>query len=381
MQTDQIAICGGQPTMDSGPPSWPLSDPDVFAALEAAYRDGSWGRYHGHHTDQLREQLAQIHGVEHVKLCSSGTIAVELALRGMDLGDGDEVILGAYDFAGNFRCIEQVGARPVLADVERQTGCLTVDSLDAAYSPAVRAVIVSHLHSGLAPMEAILNWAAQCDVRVVEDACQAPGAQVDGRLAGTWGDIGVLSFGGSKLLTAGRGGALLIRDAHHWQRIKAYAERGNDAFPLSQLQAAAILPQVEKLADRNRLRQRNVLLLRESCRDINCLEFVGSNDERNAPSYYKIAWLYDSRHGGWTRSELVAAIQAEGVALDVGFRGFCRRSEKRCRHAGNLTNSRLASSSTVLLHHPVLLEDAETIERVAQAIRKVINGYVSKTED
>ena len=366
--------------MECGPPPWPLADPDVRAALDAAYRDGSWGRYDGHHTDRLREELARLHEVDHVKLCSSGTIAVELALRGIGVGAGDEVVLGAYDFAGNFRCIEQVGARPVLADIDRQTGCLTVDSLAAAYSPDVRAVIVSHLHSGLAPLEAILSWARQRDVRVIEDACQAPGATVDGRLAGTWGDIGVLSFGGSKLLTAGRGGALLIHAAHHWQRIKTCAERGNDAFPLSQLQAAVILPQLEKLAERNRIRQRNALLLRENCRDIHCLKFVGSNDARNAPSYYKIAWHYDSARGGWTRSEFVAAMQAEGVALDTGFRGFCRRSEKRCRHAGSLTTSRLASSSTVLLHHPVLLADTETLERVAQAMRKVVSGYASRSE-
>ncbi len=318
---------------------------------------------------------ADMHGVDHVKLCASGTIAVELALRGFDLGSGAEVVLAAYDFAGNFRCVEHVGARPVLADIDRQTGCLTVDNLEAAYSNNVRAVIVSHLHGGLAPMAAILAWARQRNVQVVEDACQAPGATVDGRLAGTWGDIGVLSFGGSKLLTAGRGGALLIQDAHQAQRIKVYAERGNDAFPLSELQAAAILPQLDKLPERNRMRQRNAQLLCARCQAITCLSFVGTSDEQNRPSYYKVGWLYDSQYGGWTRSELVAAMQAEGVALDTGFRGFCRRSEKRCRHAGSLANSRQAASSMVLLHHPVLLEDTQTIERVAAAIRKVVGGY------
>ena len=83
--------------------------------------------------------------------------------------------------------------------------CLGVEQLDEAYQPTVKAAIVSHLHSGLAPMRSIMSWAADRGVLIVEDACQTPGALVDGRLAGTWGDIGVLSFGGSKPLTAGRG--------------------------------------------------------------------------------------------------------------------------------------------------------------------------------
>ena len=115
----------------------------------------------------------------------------------------------------------------------------------------MRAVIVSHLHGGLAAMPEIRAWADLRGVAVVEDACQVPGARIAGRLAGTWGDVGVLSFGGSKLLSAGRGGALLTDRSDVVQRIKIYSERGNQAYPLSELQAAVLLPQLESLAERN----------------------------------------------------------------------------------------------------------------------------------
>ena len=115
------------------------------------------------------------------------------------------MILAAYDFPGNFRSVEAVGARPVLVDIDPRTWCLDSGRIAAAVSPATRAVIVSHLHGGLADMAQICEIASAHHLSVIEDACQAAGAQVQGRPAGAWGDAAVLSFGGSKLLTAGRG--------------------------------------------------------------------------------------------------------------------------------------------------------------------------------
>ena len=154
-------------------------------------RDGSWGRYNGPHSAALIRRLREMHGTEHVALCSSGTVAVELALRGLKIGAGDEVILAGYDFPGNFRAIEAVRARPVLVDIDPHTWCLDAAHLPQATGVATKAIIVSHLHGGMAAMREIMGFAEQHGVAVVEDACQAPGAIVNGRLAGTWGDVSV----------------------------------------------------------------------------------------------------------------------------------------------------------------------------------------------
>src|SRR5262249_47486211 len=133
----------------------------------------------------------------------------------------------------------------------------------AAVRPASKALIVSHLHGGLVAMREVMAAAAAHGLGVVEDAAQAPGAQVQGRPVGSWGDVGVLSFGGSKLLSAGRGGALLMRDPAIHQHARRGSFRGNQVSPLSELQAAVLLPQLEKLAERNRARADNVQVLRE----------------------------------------------------------------------------------------------------------------------
>ena len=175
--------------------------------IEDAWADGSWGRYHGPHCGKLERELARLHEVDFVTLVCSGTFAVELALRGLGIARGDEVILAGYDFPGNFRAIEAIGARVALVDVEPDGWLLDLDQLPAAVGEHTRAIVVSHLHGGMADMPRLMDFAARHSLAVVEDACQSPGAIVSGRVAGSWGDVGVLSFGGSKLLTAGRGGA------------------------------------------------------------------------------------------------------------------------------------------------------------------------------
>src|SRR5690348_5461621 len=92
-------------------------NPKVVESVQAILRDGTWCNYHGGAIDQLKENLSARFDRPHVQLCSSGTIATELALRGLKVGPGDEVILCGYDFPGNFRAIEAVGAVPVLIDL------------------------------------------------------------------------------------------------------------------------------------------------------------------------------------------------------------------------------------------------------------------------
>ena len=367
----KLAIDGAAPSVPEGPPDWPPADEDVRSALLAAYEDGSWGRYHGPHCERLRELLVEMHGVDHVRVCSSGTIAVELALRGLGVEPGEEVILAGYDFPGNFRAIEAVGATAVLVDIDPNTWCLDARGIEAAAAEQTRAVIVSHLHGGMAAMREIMAIAGARGLKGVEDACQAPGASVDGRVAGCWGDVGVLSFGGSKLLTAGRGGAIVTRDAAVEQRARVFAQRGNDAFPLSEIQAAVLCPQLAKLAERNKRRVEAAERLRQQLLDIEGLVGV-QNASDASPSYYKLAWRYDPSYWGDTQRErFLATMQAEGVALDEGFRGFTRRSSRRCRRVGNLEHAGRAAGQTVLLHHPVLLAPNATIDRVAQAFAKV----------
>ncbi|HEV3004828.1 MAG TPA: aminotransferase class I/II-fold pyridoxal phosphate-dependent enzyme [Pirellulales bacterium] len=371
LERQRLAIDGGSPTLPNGPPPWPIDDPDVRDAIEAAFADGSWGRYSGPYVARLSEALAEFFELPYAYPCCSGTFAVELALRSLRIEPGDEVILAGYDYPGNFRAIEAIGARPVLVDVDSQNGSLDPRLLSAAIGDRTRAVLVSHLHGGLVPMRAVLDVAERHALAIVEDICQAPGAVVEGRLAGTWGDVAVMSFGGSKLLTAGRGGAILSRRADVHQRAKVFCEQGNHAFPLSELQAAVLLPQLAKLRDRNARRFAAVERLLGNLSDVPCLKPLENRAVSSVPVFYKVGFQFDATAAGRSRAEFIATAQAEGVAIDAGFRGFAQRSQKRCRIEGDLTESRRAAESALVLHHPILLEPDDVIDRVAGALHKV----------
>lgn len=351
--------------------AWPIDDPEIREALQAALADGSWGRYHGPHVRRLTAALADFFDMPYAYPCCSGTFAIELALRTLSVERGDEVILAGYDYPGNFRAIEAIGARPVLVDIDAYNWNLDTRLLSAAISERTRAVLVSHLHGGLVPMRSVLEAVEPHHLAVVEDICQAPGAVVDGRLAGTWGDVAVLSFGGSKLLTAGRGGAIVSRRPDLLQRAKVFCEQGNHAFPLSELQAAVLLPQLSMLRDRNARRSAAVERLLRHLSDTPCLKPLSNVSNSCMPVYYKVGFQYDDTITGRSRAEFIAAAQARGIAIDAGFRGLAHRSRKRCRLVGELIECRRAAESALVLHHPVLLEPDETIDRLSAALCKV----------
>jgi dTDP-4-amino-4,6-dideoxygalactose transaminase len=344
----------------------------VRASLIATLDDGSWGRYHGGHVERLEARLAEQFQIVHALTCASGTLAVEVALRALGVGPGDEVILAAYDYESNFLTVHALGARPVLVDAAASNWNLDLDGLAAAVGPQTKAIVASHLHGGLVPMREVMAFAAAHGLQVVEDAAQAPGAIVQGRPAGTWGDAGVLSFGGSKLLSAGRGGAVLTHRGEVAQRARLYLQRGVQQWAaLSELQALALLPQLDKLAERHAQRAAAVQRLVADLAGVPGLTaFVNAAD--GSPAYYKLGFRYDAAAFGLPRERFTAAMRAEGVAFDSGFRAaHIGRAPNRYRGEGALTESERAHHGCVVLHHPVLLGGSEDLAAVAEGVGKV----------
>lgn len=371
------ALLGGEPVRPGGSPDWPVPDPAVAAVFEELVRTGDWGRYEAEWTTELRSRLATRLECEHVLLCGSGTAAGELALRGVGVKAGDEVILAAYDFKANFTNVALLGARPVLADIDPSSGQLAVEQVQAAIGPKTAAIVASHLHGGTVDMRRLMELAGDAGVAVIEDACQvSPAAVVQGKPAGRWGDVGVLSFGGSKLLTAGRGGAVVTNRADIAQRIKLYMHRGNEAYPLSEMQAAILLPQLDSLDRLRQLRQAAVKTIYQGIpNDEVLVPFAPSPDTdfSTSPDYYKLGFWYDeARCEGLLRERFCRAMRAEGIPLDAGFRALHKiHARSRFTSSGNLAVADRADRSVVVLHHPLLLEGASAGRDFLAALDKV----------
>ena len=165
--------------------------------------------------------------VPHAIGCNSGTDALTLALRALDIGPGDEVITSSFSFFATAEAISSVGATPVFVDVDPASYLLDLDRIEAAVTPATRALLPVHLFGRPVDMERINAIALRHGLRVIEDCAQATGASWAGRPVGSWGDAGCFSFFPTKNLgAAGDGGAVVCRDSSLAQRIRELAVHG-----------------------------------------------------------------------------------------------------------------------------------------------------------
>ncbi len=186
------------------------------------------GQYIGGATiAQFEQQFATATGSPYTIGCNSGTDALILALRGLGLGPGDEVITSSFSFFATAEAISAVGATPVFVDVEESSYLIDPAAIEAAITPATRALMPVHLFGRPVNMERLGAIAAAHDLRVIEDCAQATGASWAGRPVGSWGDAGCFSFFPTKNLGgAGDGGAVTCRDPELAQRIRELAVHG-----------------------------------------------------------------------------------------------------------------------------------------------------------
>lgn len=368
---DLPAILGGEKLFPSGPPSGVPDNPLIFENLHKAFQEGTWSGYDTGHVSLLEKNLASLLEVETALTCASGTLAVEVALKALRLPEGALVGMAAYDYPGNFLAIHALGLMPFLIDTDPNSAQISLQGIRDAVGHGIGALVVSHLHGGLVPMREVMALCENAEIPVIEDACQAPLAVVQGKPAGSWGDFGALSFGGSKLITSGRGGAILSRKPELAQRAKMHLLRGSKIAALSELQALVLLPQLMELKKTNRARQLAVGLLEKGLTGIPGIKPL-SVPEGDLRAFYKIGLILDPSLYGLDRKSLVVAMQAEGIACDAGFDSIHRhRSPNRWKAAGPLPQADKLHECMLVIHHPVLLQGEEAVFKVILALDRI----------
>lgn len=338
-------------------PFWLEIQKQERESLLEAFDRGWLKQYDAPICDQLKEELSNFFGKQLVRLCGSGTVAVELALRGCGVSSGDRVLLSTYDFPGNFRCIEAIGARPVLVDVRDSSWTPDLDRVtDAVETRKVDAVLLSFLHGSLFDTKNLHALCQEKGIPLILDGCQVPGATLNSLPIGQDCNAFCLSFGGSKLLSAGRGGAVLTNDASISQRMEIFSFRGNESFPLSVAQAAVLMPQVRSLCDATLVRWQTAKSLWQISEKFPWLSVPvevhsKTNGEECRPAFYKFGWILDT---SVPREVFLKLAKEFEIPFGEGFRGFGRRSKKRCDFIGSLDNASDVVERTVLLAHSFL---------------------------
>ncbi|MEO0852478.1 MAG: DegT/DnrJ/EryC1/StrS family aminotransferase, partial [Cyanobacteria bacterium J06648_11] len=199
---------------------------ELLPAVEAVIASGRY--IGGESVATLEKSLAQFLGCTDVVACNSGTDALYLALRALDIGAGDEVLVPPFTFFASAEAISMTGARPVFVDIEAETFNLDCDHLDAAITPRTKAIMPVHLFGQPANMTAVMEIAERHQLAVVEDCAQATGACWDGRLVGAIGHVGCFSFFPTKNLGCmGDGGAVSTSDPAIAAKVRMLKEHGS----------------------------------------------------------------------------------------------------------------------------------------------------------
>jgi dTDP-3-amino-3,4,6-trideoxy-alpha-D-glucose transaminase len=301
------------------------SDPvlleELLAVVERVARQGAFTM--GTELEAFEDEFAAYCGAEHAVGVSSGTEAISLALRAMDIGAGDEVIVPANSFIATAEAVSWVGATPVFVDVDPDTHLITAAAVEAAITPRTRCVIPVHLMGATVDLDPIMALAAEHGLRVIEDTAQAHGARYGDRRVGSIGDFGAFSFYPTKNLGGwGDGGAVVTGDAALAAKVKLLRSHGESpryhhqivgtTARLDALQAALLRVKLRRLDDRNEDRRRLGAALRAG--------LAGTSVELPAPAFDGADHVYHlfiirTRE----RDALRAHLEAHGVSSAVHY--------------------------------------------------------------
>lgn len=378
---------------------WPSFADDEIEAATRVLRSGKVNYWTGDECRKFEAEFAVSVGRRHAIALANGTLALELALHTLGIGDGDEIVTSPRTFIASASCAVMRGARPVFADVDLDSQNITAESIARVLSPRTRAVIVVHLAGRPCDMDPILELARRRNLKVVEDCAQAQGAVYRGRPIGSFGDFAAFSFCQDKIMTTGgEGGMLVTDDQDLWNRAWSYKDHGKDYdvvyhrrhelgfrwlhesfgtnWRMTEMQGAMGRVQLPKVAGWVRRRRMNAARLSEYLRGIAALrvpEVPGDTDH----AFYKLYAFVEPEHlrAGWTRDRIMGEIVAAGVPCYTGtcgeayLEGAFRNSD--LAPAERLPNARrLAETSLMFPVHPTLT-DAE-IERIGAVARRIL---------
>lgn len=364
--------------------SWPRYSKEEQNAVLEVLASGKVNAWTGQHCVAFEHEFASWAGCAHAVALANGTVALELAMRALGIGEGDEVIVTPRTFIASVSSIINVGAIPVFADVDRDSQNITAASVIAVLGRKTRAIMCVHLAGWPVEMDDILDIARQNNLYVLEDCAQAHGAMYKGKSAGTLGDVGAWSFCQDKIMTTGGEGGMVTTGSgklyefmrsykdhgKSWQAIESSKDSGpgfkwihnsiGTNFRMTEMQAAIGRIQINKMHEWHRSREHN------ASRILQAATAAGIFRVPVVPDYIQHAWYKcyiflepEQVKPEWSRDKIVVEINNRGVPcytgtcsevyLEKAFDSTGIRPQKRLQ-----TAAELGETSIMLLVHPTL---------------------------
>jgi dTDP-4-amino-4,6-dideoxygalactose transaminase len=365
---------------------------EVILSNQVNYWTGTEGR-------KFEKEFATFTGCEYAVALGNGTLALDLALKALNIGAGNEVITTSRTFLASASSIVTSGATPVFADVDLNSQNITAESITTVLTSKTKAVIVVHLAGMPAEMDAIMALADKHSFYVIEDCAQAHGAKYKGQSVGSIGHIGAWSFCQDKIMTTGgEGGMVTTNDKSLWSAMWSYKDHGksfeaiyerqhppgfrwlHESFGtnwrMTEMQAAIGRIQLTRMINWTAKRQANGTAIDNAVNDLDVIRIVETPEYIKHAEYKHYLFVRPEKLAeGWTRNRILATIVANGVPVSQGscsevylekaFDNTCWRPEQRLPNA-----VQLGDTSLMFLVHPTLTQNE--VNTMCDVIRMVL---------
>lgn len=368
-------------------PGWPRFSAEEIDAVSRVLSSGKVNYWTGEEGRNFEREFAGFTGMPHAIALCNGTVALELALYALGIGEGDaghadEVIVPSRTFIASASCAVMRGARPVVVDIDPRSQNMDPDAVEAAITPRTRAIIAVHLGGWPCDMRRICDIATRHGLLLIEDCAQAHGAEYHGKPVGSFGDAAAFSFCQDKIMTTGgEGGMLLLKDEAAWRRAWAFKDHGKDYdqvhradhppghrwlhtsfgtnWRMTEMQSAIGRIQLRLLPEWVATRRAHAHLFAELLGDTPALR-IPLPPAGVRSSFYRLYTTIDPEKltDGWSQDRIVEEINAAGVPC---MHGSCSEIGREQAFAGRgwgvpvLPAARRAGeTSLALLVHPTL---------------------------
>ncbi|MBM79789.1 MAG: aminotransferase [Planctomycetaceae bacterium] len=321
---------------------WPAFGEDDFQAVQSVLESGKVNYWTGPHGKAFEQEFAEFVGCEYGVAVANGTVALELALEAMGIGQGDDVIVTARTFVASGTAIAVRGAKPIFADVDPASQNITAETVEAALTPNTKAVVAVHLSGWPCEMNELRQLCDDHGLKLIEDCAQAHGATYEGQAIGSLGDVAAFSFCQDKIMTTGgEGGMLTTNNADIWERAWSFKDHGkswdacfnrehNTVFRwlhesvgtnwrMTEMQSAMGRVALQKLPEWLTARRRHANIFDERFADNSALD-VAIPESHIQHSYYKYyvflqpEWI----QAVWSRDAVVQEMQRLGIPCGSG---------------------------------------------------------------
>lgn len=365
-----------------------VAAPDL-SGNESAYVNeclrSTWISSNGPFIGKFEASIANYTNTRHAIATCNGTVALHLALTGLGVGPGDEVIVPSLTFVATANAVVYCGATPVFADSERDTWCLSVPSVARLLSPRTRAVIPVHLYGHPCDMGPLLDLAQRKGLWVIEDCAEALGATYEGRPIGSFGTASTFSFYGNKLITTGEGGMVVAQDDQLAERLRLLRGQGMDPqrrywhpivgfnYRMTNVAAALGLAQMERIDRLLYDRKQVAAWYNERLGDLSSLRLP-----MEAVAASSAFWMYSvlASNNAW-RDSLMADLAKKGIETRPFFYPVHEFPMYRdCRNDNNCPIARELSYRGLSLPTSSYLKEQD-IDVITREVRDLVSHYPS----